>query len=137
MDAPPLAPPAARACELTYDHFTGSAASDAPQAAPYTVAVRWLRERLSWRVEVVTAVDAGGTRVLPLVRVLRLGAPGGGAALVWSRPLAIVADGRRLPVRDVTRRWQLALLVAGLLASLAVGRLRHGREATRRGGDDG
>lgn len=47
--------------------------------------------------------------------------PAGG--IVWNRPAAVRFRGtngeKRLPIHDITRRWQLALYVTGLLFVVA------------------
>lgn len=69
---------------------------------------------------------------MPISRSVRLEWRRGG--LIWNRPLGVLvrAGGRetRVPIRDRTRRTQLALLGAGLVGSLVlrlVGRRRGGR----------
>jgi hypothetical protein len=68
------------------------------------------------------AVTAGARRLIPLSRVIRVHLPGQPGGVVWNRPAAVLvreADGQEieLPVRDVTRLAQLAILTAGLLGS--------------------
>ena len=66
------------------------------------------------------AIKAGTRRLIPLTRVVKVHLPGQSGGVVWNRPAAVLvreADGRetQLPVRDVTRLAQLAILAAGLL----------------------
>ncbi len=68
---------------------------------------------------------AGEFTLIPFARSLRIHPPGLPGGLIWNRPLAVAVqagDGleRRLPVRDVTRQAQLALLGAGLAGSLLI-----------------
>jgi hypothetical protein len=64
----------------------------------------------------------GGRRVLPAARVVHAATLRGRLDLLWSRPSAVVVeetDGRRrkIPVRDLTRALQVAVLAAGLLGA--------------------
>lgn len=68
---------------------------------------------------------AGGLTIVPFARSLRIHHPGLLGGLLWNRPAAVAiqaGDGprRMLPVRDVTRQAQLALLGAGLAGSLLI-----------------
>ncbi len=72
-------------------------------------------------------VLSGDTQITPLARVatLRLSFPGGGFGFVWNRPSAVKvqrADGQEetLPIQDVTRMAQMALLGIGLLCGLLI-----------------
>ncbi len=95
-------------------------------------------------------IAAGATSVVPIARSVRLEL--GSAAMAWTRAVGVTvlpalggptrSDGgeTELPIHDLTRRWQLALLGAGLLGSLALwlgGRRRRvlkvGRSAPYRG----
>ncbi|GAB4578250.1 MAG: hypothetical protein Fur0022_09840 [Anaerolineales bacterium] len=66
-------------------------------------------------------LQAGQTRLIPFAHTVRMNFPGSGG-IVWSRPTAILAqtpDGQEivLPVQDVTRQAQLALLGLGILGA--------------------
>ncbi len=68
---------------------------------------------------------AGDMRIIPLARTLRIRIPGLPGGLVWNRPAALAVqtaggEERVLPVQDVTRQAQLALLGAGLIGSILV-----------------
>jgi hypothetical protein len=68
---------------------------------------------------------AGDTRITPFARVLRIQLPGPFKGLIWNRPTSVLVktpDGQEqiIPVRDVTRQAQLALLGIGLLGGLLV-----------------
>jgi hypothetical protein len=75
-------------------------------------------------------ISSGPFTIIPMARSLRIRLPriagnrvGGG--LVWNRPVSIIVrpaqgDEYTLPVRDLTRRAQLALLFAGLAGGLLV-----------------
>jgi len=83
------------------------------------------------------ALAAGGRVLVPLARSTRLGSSRAGVALAWSRPWGVlVAEGattRLVRVRDVTRRLQLGILAAGLVAALLLrGRGSRRRRAPRR-----
>ena len=71
---------------------------------------------------------AGPARLALESRAWRARLPSGG--LVWNRPTAVIVwqDGveRRLPIVDVTRRRQVALLAAGLICLLLAQRLGRG-----------
>jgi hypothetical protein len=66
---------------------------------------------------------AGGTRLIPISRALILKFPGMRGGVIWSRPVSVVArfaDGQEqvIPIRDVTRRAQLALYGGALIGVL-------------------
>lgn len=68
-------------------------------------------------------IVSGDTKIIPMARSMRIRIPGWHNGLVWNRPVAIVVqtgDGQEkvLPVRDVTRQAQVALLVSGLIVVL-------------------
>ncbi len=68
-------------------------------------------------------IVSGDTKIIPMARSLRIRNPGWHNGLVWNRPVAIVVqtgDGQEqvLPVRDVTRQAQVALLVSSLIVVL-------------------
>lgn len=71
-------------------------------------------------------VTAGGTQVTPLTKTLCIPFPGIAGGLIWNRPFAVevrTTDGKEwsLPVPDVTRQAQIALLVMGLIGVLLIG----------------
>ena len=71
-------------------------------------------------------VFTGGTQVTPLTKTLCILVPGITGGLIWNRPFAVevrTADGEEwsLPVQDVTRQAQIALLVMGLIGVLLIG----------------
>jgi hypothetical protein len=71
-------------------------------------------------------VNAGGTQVTPVTKTLCIPFPGISGGLIWNRPYAVevrTADGKEwsLPVPDVTRQAQIALLVMGLIGVLLIG----------------
>ncbi len=92
-------------------------------------------------------IAAGDVWLVPVARSWRLDL--GRVGLVWNRPAGVLVEvaggvtpkGRQpsdaaLPIRDWTRRWQLALFAAGLAGSLALwlGRPRRrslGKEIAR------
>lgn len=70
-------------------------------------------------------IPVGDTTILPLARSLRLRLPGRWGGLIWNRPASVVvqtADGQEytLPVRDVTRQVQFALIGGGLMGVIFV-----------------
>ncbi len=71
-------------------------------------------------------VTVGGTQVTPLTKTFKLPIPAISGGLVWNRPFAVdvrTAEGQEwsLPVQDVTRQAQIALLVMGLIGVLLIG----------------
>ena len=71
-------------------------------------------------------VTAGETQVTPLTKTFMLPIPGISGGLVWNRPFAVevrTAGGEvwSLPVPDVTRQAQIALLAMGLIGVLLIG----------------
>ena len=70
-------------------------------------------------------IQAGDLRITPFARSVSLRVPGFSGGLIWNRPSAVLvqsADGSEqvLPVHDTTRRQQLTILGAGLLAGLLI-----------------
>jgi hypothetical protein len=71
-------------------------------------------------------ITAGETQVTPLTKTFRLPIPVISGGLVWNRPFAVEvrgADGNvwSLPVSDITRQAQIALLAMGLIGVLLIG----------------
>ena len=71
-------------------------------------------------------VTVGEMQVTPLAKTFRLPIPSISGGLVWNRPFAVevrAADGKEwsLPVPDVTRQAQIALLAMGLIGVLLIG----------------
>jgi hypothetical protein len=71
-------------------------------------------------------VTAGGMQVTPVTKTLCVPLPGNAGGLIWNRPFAVevrTADGKEwsLPVPDVTRQAQIALLAMGLIGVLLIG----------------
>ncbi len=71
-------------------------------------------------------VVAGETQVTPLTKTFMLPIPIISGGLVWNRPFAVevrTAGGEvwSLPVPDVTRQAQIALLAMGLIGVLLIG----------------
>lgn len=70
-------------------------------------------------------IQAGSLRLTPFARSVTLRFPNFPGGLIWNRPTAVLVqspDGteKLLPIHDTTRRQQLALLGAGLLAALLI-----------------
>jgi len=77
-------------------------------------------------------VTAGGIQVTPLTKTFKLPIPTISGGLIWNRPFAVevrTADGNEwsLPVPDVTRRAQIALLAMGLIGVLLIGLVSRNR----------
>jgi hypothetical protein len=58
---------------------------------------------------------AGDRTIIPLAKSVRLQFPGWNGGVIWNRPVSVVirtagGEEQLLPVRDVTRQVQLALL---------------------------
>lgn len=73
------------------------------------------------------AVVAGDITLIPMSKFIRLQLPGLPGGLIWNRPVAVVArrasgEEQVLPIRDVTRQAQLALLGVGLVVGLLLWR---------------
>lgn len=78
-------------------------------------------------------LDISGREITPVARIISLRWPGGG--FTWNRPVAVeVRQGntvRRLPVRDMTSRVTLTIVLSGLaLATLAARFLTKRRRTT-------
>ena len=82
---------------------------------------------IEWRTVTGAPVTAGDYIVRPLTQILVIRPPFGG--LVWSRPVAVLAEsaGRteRIRIVDITRAVQIGLLIAGLVASRVLRRNRR------------
>jgi hypothetical protein len=88
---------------------------------------RWIEVR---RTTGAAIVDKQGRTLTPEAQAVTLRLPGAHGGLVWNRPVAVRVQGPdgtvTLPVPDVTRRAQLAMLVAtGLLLVWAAALSRH------------
>lgn len=65
-------------------------------------------------------IEVGDSKIVPLAKVVQIQIPGGLGGLIWNRPAAVVVqtsdeEERVVPVRDVTREIQLAIIGSGLL----------------------
>lgn len=68
-------------------------------------------------------VPVGDLTVYPVARSYRVSFPGDQGGMVWNKPLGVIVEDQRgsrqtIPVPDVTRRLQVAILGAGFLGSL-------------------
>ena len=76
---------------------------------------------IRWQRSQGTPVEIGDLTVIPEARSLIVRWPDGG--YVWNRPVALIVNRngkmRRLPIVDVTRRLELALLSAPLVLAVA------------------
>jgi hypothetical protein len=71
------------------------------------------------------SIQTGKLRLTPFARSVSLRLPGFPGGIIWNRPTAVLVqhengDEQLLPVQDITRRQQLALLGAGLLGAVLV-----------------
>lgn len=89
---------------------------------------------LRWERTAGESMNIGGYAVTPESQALRVRLPFGG--FVWNRPAAILVDDgsgqQRVPVVDVTRTAQLALLASAalfLILGLVFGRLFKSKKA--------
>ncbi len=67
-------------------------------------------------------IQAGGFTLVPFSHVVRFQIPGFSRGLIWNRPSSILVkatDGQEfpIPIKDVTRQVQIALLGGAFLAS--------------------
>jgi hypothetical protein len=82
--------------------------------------------KLGFEIQRGEPVTSRETVVTPLAKTFKLPIPAISGGLVWNRPYAIevrTADGNEwsLPVPDVTRQAQIALLAMGLIGVLLIG----------------
>ena len=82
---------------------------------------------IGWQTVAGQPVTVNDITVTPLAQTLTVRWPQGG--LAWNRPVALLVQQadtqqRRVPITDVTRLVQLALLGSGLLLYLAIVRSR-------------
>lgn len=94
------------------------------------------RKRPEWHVNESRgkSIEAYGRKIVPVGRVLQVCWPGG--EFSWLRPVAVeIHEGgevRRLPIRDVTRRSIMMMVVAGFTVSIFVSVWRRGMNTQRR-----
>ena len=67
-------------------------------------------------------IQAGDNQIMPISQAIRLQIPGLSGGLIWNRPVSVVVtapDGQEqvLPIRDVTRIAQLAILGMAVVGS--------------------
>jgi hypothetical protein len=70
-------------------------------------------------------IPVKGGKIIPFARIFRLKIPGIQGGVIWNRPSALLViddDGQEMlyPIHDETRRLQLGLLGAGLLAGILI-----------------
>jgi preprotein translocase subunit Sss1 len=70
-------------------------------------------------------ISVGDTDIIPMAQSTTLRPPGAQAGLIWNRPASLVArtpysQEYILPVNDVTRQAQVALLAIGLIGSFII-----------------
>jgi hypothetical protein len=79
-----------------------------------------VRDRISWQTSTGDSVAVRDVRLTPESKALVVRWPNGG--WVWNRPVAVLVEreggGERMPIVDVTRIAQLALLGLGALFAL-------------------
>jgi hypothetical protein len=68
-------------------------------------------------------IAVGDSKIVPLAKVAQLKIPGWFGGVIWNRPVAVVIqteDDKEqvVPVRDVTREAQLAIIGSGLFVIL-------------------
>ena len=77
------------------------------------------------------SVTVGAMRLVPIARSVRLQL--GRISLAWTRAIGVSARSgdqeTKIPIRDLTRRLQLAILGAGLLGALLLKRAGRRRRA--------
>jgi hypothetical protein len=69
------------------------------------------------------SIQAGTNRITPFSQAVKLMLPGSRGGLIWNRPVSVLVQGDNgseqvLPVVDVTRMAQLALLGIGLAGGI-------------------
>lgn len=87
---------------------------------------------IQWQTLSGEQITLGDTRITPQTQALVVRWPHGG--FVWNRPTAVIVERggktERIPIVDVTRIVQLALLGLSILLPLMIGaRLMHRRRA--------
>jgi hypothetical protein len=70
-------------------------------------------------------IPAGEHKLIPIAQRVKIQPPGFGGLLLWTRPTAVVVhsvEGEKvvLPIQDVTRLAQLALVSLGLISSTLI-----------------
>lgn len=78
-------------------------------------------------------IQVGVSKIVPLAQVVRLQIPGWLGGVIWNRPVAVVVksdedDEQIVPVVDVTRAAQLAIIGLGFFITLMVYLLNRGRK---------
>ncbi len=80
---------------------------------------------LDYETKAGAPIQAGDVKLIPLAKSVKIAPPGMSGGLVWNRPAAVIVqqpDGQEtvLPIQDVTRQAQIALLAMGVLGSLLI-----------------
>ncbi len=80
---------------------------------------------LDYETKAGAPIQAGDVKLIPLAKSVKIAPPGMFGGLVWNRPAAVIVqqpDGQEtvLPIQDVTRQAQIALLAMGALGSLLI-----------------
>ena len=70
-----------------------------------------------------TPIQFGDTRLVPITRALILHLPGSSGGLIWNHPTAVTVQMENgpehvLPIQDVTRQTQIAILAIVMFGSL-------------------
>ena len=68
-------------------------------------------------------IEVGRSKIVPLAKVVRYQKPGWLGGVIWNRPIAVVVqtedeEEQVIPIRDVTRIAQIAIVGSGLLVIL-------------------
>lgn len=84
-----------------------------------------MQSRLQFETRPGKPVTIGKTRIVPYAQSLRIKLPPNNGGIIWNRPVSILAispDGIEtvIPVPDITRRIQIAIIGSGLLTMLLV-----------------
>lgn len=82
-------------------------------------------------------IPVGDMTIVPLAKSYQVRFPGKVGGVIWNRPASVVvqtAPGQEyvLPIRDVTRQAQIALIGSSLLAGLLAWLLVRGRKSSEK-----
>lgn len=95
-----------------------------------------MQSRLQVETKPGKPITIGKTRIVPYSKTLRVTFPQNNGGLIWNRPVSVLvtdAEGEEtvIPVPDITRRTQIAIIASGFLTVLLVWLMTRGRGKDR------
>lgn len=99
-----------------------------------------MQSRLQLETHPGKPIKIGKTRIVPYAQSLRLISPQNSGGFIWNRPVSVLvtdADGAEtiIPIPDITRRMQIAIIAGGFVSMLFVWMITRGRGKDKRQGN--